>query len=144
MEIQDRRRRLAELVAEIDALQAELAGCLRAILSVLAETPLDAGAPRGRTDFPVLDDHTFTVHWGAYSCCLGCTLAFRLLRRLARRPNFYVSCDQLRDDVWHTAGCADSTIRSEVRHLRHRLREAHMEQLADAIRSHKRHYVLLL
>ena len=144
MDAHERERRLAELVSDVDILQAELAGCLRSILSLLAENPLGPASPPRRSDFPVIDDNTFAVHWRGRSCQLGCTLAYKVLRRLARRPNFYVSCDQLRDDVWRQSDCSDSTIRSEVRHLRGRLRAAHMEELADAIRSRKRHYVLLL
>lgn len=144
MDAHERDRRLAELVSEVDILQAELAGCLRAILSLLAENPPGPISSGGRPDFPVLDDNRFTVHWRGRSCELGCTLACKVLRRLARRPNFFVSCDQLRDDVWRQSECADGTIRSEVRHLRRRLRTAGMEELADAIRSRKRYYVLRL
>lgn len=144
MDARDRERRLAELVSEIDVLQAELATCLRTLLGVVAEYPLQTDAARTSAELPILDDQTYSVHWRGATCQLGCTLSFKLLQRLARRPRFSISCDQLRDDVWRESQCCDSTIRSAVRYLRRQLRAAHMDDLAAAIQSRKRQYVLSL
>ncbi len=144
MDPREREQHLARLVSDIDILQAELGAALRRVLALLAEYPLQTNLGRTSTDLPILDDQTYSVHWRGATCQLGCTLSFKLLQRLARRPRFSVSCDQLRDDVWRESQCCDSTIRSAVRYLRRQLRAAHMNDLAAAIQSRKRQYVLSL
>ena len=140
--MEPRDRRIAELIGEIDILQSELSACLRKLLGVVADYP--AEDRRQAPDLPYLDERSYSVHWHGQTCLLGCTVSFRLMRRLSRRPNVFVSYDQLRDDVWRQYPCSEDTIRSEVRNLRQRLCAANMPDLAAAIRARKKHYVLEL
>lgn len=92
----------------------------------------------------VIDPGTLSIRWGGYECVLGASIGFRLMQRLARRPNHYMSHDHLLDDVW---GCrrSASTVRSAVRDLRQKLSDAGMADLAARIDgSHRGHYALLL
>lgn len=79
-----------------------------------------------------IDRETLAVRWNGRSCYLGFTMAFRLLERLARRPNFYVTHDQLLQDIWGGPR-SKSAIRSAVNDLRSRLASAGMGDLANAI-----------
>ncbi len=91
---------------------------------------------------PLLSESTLSVSWHGRSLHLGHTLSFRLLDRLARRPNQYVTHLDLLRDVWDDEELATATIRSVVRHLRRRLREGGMTGLAKAIRGHNGRYIL--
>ena len=73
-------------------------------------------------------------------------MAFRLLGRLASRPNQFISYEVLLDSekLWdrHTSYEA---VRSAVKILRRKLNAAGMEDLADAIDgSTSHHYALML
>ena len=81
---------------------------------------------------PVIDHSRFTVTFGGRTCRLGNTIPFRFLARLAESPGRYVSHEQLVDDVWDGQG-SDDALRSVVKHLRRRLREAGLDDLAGAI-----------
>ena len=48
----------------------------------------------------IADRATFSVRWGGRTCYLGDTLPFRLLERLARRPDRLFSYGVLLQDVW--------------------------------------------
>ena len=74
----------------------------------------------------------FTVTLGGRTCRLGNTIPFRFLARLADSPGRYVSHEQLIEDVWDGHG-SDDALRSVVKHLRRRLREAGLDDLAAAI-----------
>lgn len=93
---------------------------------------------------PLLDQTTLCVTWKDKSLHLGHTRAFGLLNRLSRCPNQYVTHLELLHDVWDDESLADATIRSVVRHLRRRLRDAGMGELAAAIRGHNGRYILTL
>lgn len=93
---------------------------------------------------PVLDESTLCVIWRGTSLHLGHTLAFRLLDRLARRPNQYVTHLDLLQDVWDGDAREITTIRSTVRHLQSKLRAGGMPELAAAIRGHNGRYILRL
>jgi DNA-binding response OmpR family regulator len=91
-----------------------------------------------------LDRTTFTVRWDGRSCALGHSTAFRLLERLARRPNEYVSTDRLLDELW-LGPRSYSTLRSTVCRLKSRLRGAGMSDLAVRIDGGAHgHYALLI
>ena len=93
---------------------------------------------------PRIDRDGLSVHWRGGECILGATISFRLLDRLARRPNHYVSHAQLLDDVWECVR-SRSAIRSAVCELRLRLSSAGMQDLAEMIDgSHQGHYGLIL
>jgi DNA-binding response OmpR family regulator len=81
---------------------------------------------------PVVDRARFTVTLGGRTCRLGNTIPFRFLARLADSPGRYVSHEQLIEDVWDGHG-SDDALRSVVKHLRRRLREAGLDDLAGAI-----------
>ena len=93
---------------------------------------------------PLLDESTLSVSWKGKALHLGNTLAFRLLERLARCPNQYVTHLDLLRDVWEDEFTATATIRSLVRQLRRKLRGAGWTDLAAAIRGHNGRYVLSL
>ncbi len=57
---------------------------------------------------------------------------FRFVQRLARRPDTYLTYNELLRDVWDGVR-SDAAIRSVVKRLRRALREAGMDDLADAI-----------
>jgi DNA-binding response OmpR family regulator len=91
-----------------------------------------------------LDRATYSVQWDQKSCFLGYTMAFRVLERLARRPNEYVSTDRLLEELW-VATRTLSTVRSTVCGLKAKLRAAGMRDLADSIDgSNSGHYGLML
>jgi len=62
--------------------------------------------------------------------------------RLARRPGWQFSYTRLINEVWEGQCRSDETIRSTVRQLKHRLKQAKMGGLAKAVRSNKRHCFL--
>lgn len=98
----------------------------------------------GKTHRPLLDQTTLQVTWNGKSLHLGHTRAFGLLSRLARCPNQYVTHLDLLSDVWDNEDLSTATIRSAVRHLRRRLRDGNMGELAAAIRGHNGRYILCL
>ena len=96
------------------------------------------------TRYPQIDRRLLSAIWRGRSCFLGNTLPFRLLERLARRPDIFVPCEQLLDDVWHGPRSM-AAIRSVVKELRQRLRAAGMDDLAGAIDgSVSGHYGLMI
>lgn len=90
-----------------------------------------------------IDTESLMVSFNHKRCFLGNTLPFHLLRRLAQRPNAFISHDRLFDDVWHCqrSKCA---LRSVVKELRGKLRRAGLGKLADAIDARKGGYRLRL
>ena len=91
---------------------------------------------------PLMDDSTLSVIWRGKALHLGHTLGFRLLARLALRPNQYVTHLDLLRDVWDNEDLAMATVRRLVRRLRLKLHEGGMSDLAAAIRGHNGRYVL--
>lgn len=104
------------------------------------DTPVGNDSPRPA----IIDEATLSVRWAGRTCRLGDTKPFKLLQRLARRPNVFISCDSLLDEIWdeHTS-CA--AVRSAAKVLRRKLTAAGMEDLATAIDgSVAHHYALTL
>jgi DNA-binding response OmpR family regulator len=99
-----------------------------------------------RNHRPIVEESTLSVIWNGKSVHLGNTLAFRLLERLSRRPNQYVTHLDLLRDVWDDEELltATATVRSTVRNLRRRLCDGGMARLATAIRGHNGRYILEL
>lgn len=93
---------------------------------------------------PILNESTMCVMWNNKTVHLGHTVVFRLLARLARRPNQYVTHLDLLEDVWDGEDRETTTIRSTVRHLQRKLRAGGMPELAAAIRGHNGRYILEL
>lgn len=91
-----------------------------------------------------LDRSTYSVWWAERSCPLGHTMAFRVIERLARSPNEYISTDRLLVDLWG-ATRTPSTVRSTVCGLKTKLRDAGLAELAKRIDGTTRgHYGLML
>lgn len=84
------------------------------------------------TKTALFDTEMLTITFEGKSCFLGNTLPFRFFVRLARRPNTYVSYEDLLSDVWDGAR-TDEAIRSVVKSLRSKLRQSRMGVLAEAI-----------
>lgn len=93
---------------------------------------------------PSVDVSTLSVRWAGRTCQLRQKTLFRLAERLARRPNQYITVDQLLEDVWDGSVKAPETIRSSIRHLRRRLSDAGMADLAAAIQGSGGRYGLIL
>jgi hypothetical protein len=91
-----------------------------------------------------VDASQFTVRFGGKACFLGNTLPFRLLARLARRPDAYVPYEDLLEDVWQGVR-SDAAVRSVAKTLRQKLRRAGLDVLADALDGNvPGHYALRL
>jgi len=110
----------------------------------VAQNP-GAALPGRDLSRPVTADRaTFCVHWANRTCHLGNTMAFKLLERLARRPNQLVPCDALLEELWDRYASRDA-VRSAVKVLRNKLNAAGMGDLAKAIDgSTSHHYGLIL
>ena len=104
-----------------------------------------AALPGTSSSRPVIADRaTFCVHWANRTCHLGNTMAFKLLERLARRPNQLVPCYVLLEELWDRYASRDA-LRSAVKVLRNKLNAAGMGDLAKAIDgSTSHHYGLML
>jgi len=83
-------------------------------------------------DFLMIDHNRLQVVFRGRSCVLGNTLPFKLLARLARRPNTYVTYDELLSEVWEGVR-SEAAVRSVVKRLRQALRREGMADLAEAI-----------
>ncbi|MBK8270667.1 MAG: helix-turn-helix domain-containing protein [Planctomycetes bacterium] len=91
-----------------------------------------------------MDHSTLSVLWEGQTCQLGYTVLFKLVDRLSRRPNQFVTFDQLLHDVWNGDSRSPDTIRSAVRNLRQKLTDAGMNRLAAAIQGQAGRYGLIL
>jgi DNA-binding response OmpR family regulator len=92
----------------------------------------------------VVDGRRFTVTFGGRTCLLRNTLPFKVLERLAERPNVYVSHEILLQDVWRGPR-TDDAVRSVIKTLRSKLRQAGLVELATAIDGTSRgHFALRL
>ena len=93
---------------------------------------------------PLMDQSTFSVRHEGRTCFLGNTLPFRLLARLLRRPNSYVSHQILLDEIWEGIRSPEA-VRSVVKTLRAKLRDSGLETLSNGIDGKtKGHYAILL
>jgi len=79
-----------------------------------------------------VDHDRLHVVFHGRTCVLGNTLPFKLLERLARRPNTYVTHEELLFEVWDGVR-SEAAIRSAVKRLRQALRRGGMADLAEAI-----------
>ena len=154
----DQDRHLLEKLSQLAAAQASAAALAQEIIvSVGERLGLDLGeiapvaatsasSPNGGTSArrSMIDPATFSVHWDGKICVLGNTLPFRLLERLGRRPNQFIHCDQLLDDVWQGLRSREA-IRSVVKVLKQKLVQAGMDDLAASINGNQpHHYGLIL
>jgi DNA-binding response OmpR family regulator len=131
------RRSLASLVesyaATLDVMNQTLALLYEELsLYPLAYFRTCSSPPGGCPDLEV-DRSQLVVRFRGKTCFLGNALTFRFLARLAQRPNHYVTYEELLADVWDGARRSDASVRSVVKILRRKLREAGMGELADAI-----------
>ena len=116
----------------------DLVTTLRDVVSRVEEitesmTAIDEGAQSPHTrNGPVIDRERLTVSWNGSRCYMGYTIPFRLLERLARRPNHYVTHERLLHDIWGGPR-SKSAVRSAVNNLRSQLNSAGMGDLAKAI-----------
>ena len=143
--IQETLRKMAAAHAAAMAASEEAMRLLSAEFEAVAQPQIHAAISQtSPSDRPVIDRAMLSVLFQGRSCFLGNTLPFRLLDRLLRRPNQFVSYEQLQDDVWNSMPSPES-IRSVVKELRRKLRCAGMDGLANAIDGKvARHYSLTL
>lgn len=121
----------------IETLTAVTAALKDTRASLLAGRPdqLDTAGDRSSENCPMLpkaDVAVLSVCVGDHVCFLGNTLPFWLIARLLKRPNHYLPYSTLMDEVWKGPRSA-SAIRSVVRELRAKLRDAGLHQVANAI-----------
>ena len=150
----DRDRQLVERLSRLAAAHATAAALVQEIIVGVGESlGLDMGgivplapnpavcSPNGSSSArrPIVDLATFSVHWDGKTCVLGNTLPFRLLERLGRRPNQFIHCDQLLDDVWQGPRSREA-IRSVVKVLKQKLVQAGMDDLAASISGNEPHH----
>ena len=154
----DRDRQLLEKLSQLAAAQASAAALAQEIVvSARERLGFDMGeappvavipaasSPNGGISArrPMIDVATFSVHWDGKTCVLGNTLPFRLLERLGRRPNQFIHCDQLLDEVWQGLRSREA-IRSVVKVLKQKLVQAGMDDLAASINGNQPyHYGLI-
>jgi DNA-binding response OmpR family regulator len=151
----DKVRRLNSLASQLTEALMTAAICAQEIHAVVrteadgdAHTELDcctnglAPCLAHHKQRPLLDESTLSVNWKGKTLHLGHTLKYRLLERLARRPNQYVTHLDLLRDVWDDRRVETATIRSLVGALRGKLRHGGMTDLATAIRGHNGRYIL--
>lgn len=149
--------RLAHLADQLSETLMTAAICAEELRAIIrAETDDACPVRRGHSnngpssdsfsagDRPIVDQSTLSVSWAGKSCHLGYTILFRLADRMSRRPNQYVTADQLLREVWDGGLRSADTIRSNVRRLRERLSLAGMQDLAAAIRGRGGRYGLFL
>jgi len=154
---QERTQRLAHLANQLVETLMTAAICAEELRTVIrAEIDGDGNSHgarsneepsvdgRARNERPIVDHSTLSLSWAGKRCYLGYTILFRLADRLSRRPNQFVTFDQLIRDVWEGGLRSPETIRSAVRNLRDRLSLAGMHDLAAAIRGHGGRYGLIL
>ncbi len=125
-------------VLDLHDMLCDLATSLRAAVSKVDEitetlTAIEAGAQSLHTQNRlVIDPEQLTVSWNGRRWYMGYTIPFRLLVRLARRPNQYVTHERLLHDIWGGPR-SKSAIRSAVNNLRSQLNSVGMGDLAKAI-----------
>lgn len=141
---------LAENLMTVAICAEELRTTIRAELDTNPVPQTARGTGGSRSDRPPaherphVDHSTMSVMWDGQTCQLGYTVLFKLVDRLSRRPNQFVTFDQLLRDVWDGGLRSPDTIRSAVRNLRQRLSDAGMNRLATAIQGRAGRYGLIL
>jgi hypothetical protein len=93
-------------------------------------TLADDGRP---TSNPIVDNGSLEAIYQGKRCFLGNTVLYRLIECLSRKPNKYFTYDELFQGVWGGGVRSDSTVRTAIKRLRTALREAGMDELAEAI-----------
>lgn len=100
--------------------------------------------PKGGIQQLLIEPTLLSVTFRGKTCFLGNTLPFKLLSRLAQRPNAYVRYEDLLSEVWQRI-VSDSAVRTVAKNLRNLLRQAGLAEIAEAIDgSVYRHYALRL
>ena len=150
----DKVRRLNAIVKQLTEALMTDAICAQEIQATVRTEIADADfghfcnrivpGPSDSMERPLLDESTLSVIWKGKTLHLGNTLAFRLLERLDRAPNQYVTHLDLLRDVWEDELLSTASIRSLVRELRRKLSNGGLSELAAAIRGQNGHYVLSL
>jgi DNA-binding response OmpR family regulator len=93
---------------------------------------------------PFVNVSTLAVEWGGNVCPLKDSSTFRLMQTLCRRPGHVFAFDQLLCHVWAGHIKSPDTVRSTVRHLKRKLENADMGDLAQAIKACGRGYCISL
>jgi DNA-binding response OmpR family regulator len=133
-------RRLFAVHPEAVSTIGEIVGALRILLGQASKLPtgkIDSAASILRVketagQHLVVDPDGLAVHWKGKTCFLGKTLAFEFFARLASSPGHYISHAVLLDDVWKYQ-VSKEAMRSLIKSLKQKLRNAGMEDLAQAI-----------
>jgi hypothetical protein len=147
--------RIVQGLRQLEAAHVEAANILHELAFEISEnrgmdaeigdvTPNESPLQSFVSQVPIADPGILAVRWKGKTCFLGKTLAFKLFARLARRPNHFLSHDLLLDEVWECRVTKEA-MRSVVKTLKQKLRQAGMEDLAAAIDGRRREcYGLIL
>ncbi len=125
------RSSLLTVLRHTDELCAGLAQLQDATIALASASP---GASRQAPDEVLLrvDRDTLTIGWAGRECYLGYTIPFRLIDRLAQRPDHYIRVEQLMAEIW-VGRRSRSAVRSAVCELRAKLTAVGMADLAALI-----------
>jgi hypothetical protein len=118
--------------------------CTEKLRADLHPSPAHPKSDRRGKPCPLMDRSRWQLVWRGRCCFLGYTVSYRLAERFCKRPNHYISGNQLIEEVWDGSDRSLDTVRSGVRHLRHRLCAAGMPDLAQCIRGCGGAYGLIL
>lgn len=145
--------RILSLMARLRAAHSDAIVCLDEIQQLLLPDAASAGfeqvpGTNSRTIRPDvrlrIDEQTWAITWRGTTCYLGPGICFRFFLCLARHLDHRLTYGQLLTAVWDDQPRSDCALRTVVRDLRRRFREAGMPELADSIRGQARTYGLLL
>ena len=152
----DTRRRILDLLTQLARAHQQATNLAEEICLLLCDddgVELDGPAcsrhssaqsnPVRSPSAPIADVLTFSVEWRGRNCDLGPTLTFKLFRRLAQSPNRYLSCETILHLVWGEKK-SFAAVKSIVKELRRKLRDAGMNDLAEAIKGRGRYFGLML
>jgi hypothetical protein len=118
-------------------------GIIAALPQSLASVPSVTPSGKSSARHSIIDEATFSVRWANRTCYLGNTKPFRLMERLARRPDHLVLCETLLDELWDEQSSRE-VLRAAVKLLRRKLTSAGMEDLAKAIDGSTAHHYGLM
>ena len=118
-----------ELLTYQDECKVKLRGLRQLLISHARHS---SSEPTNSPSRPRVDHSLLCVIHHGKPCFLGNTLALKFIDRLLQRPNCYVSYDKLLEEIWGGVR-SHAAVRSLVKTLRAKLREAGLEGLASSI-----------
>lgn len=95
------------------------------------------GTPEPSNNGIVVDAGRFTISYrGQQSICLGNSILFHLIARLANRPSMFVDFNALKRDVWKDSETEDGTVSRTICRLRAKLDDLGIEGVTLETQKH--------